>query len=382
VTSPPVEIVGAGPAGLSAALAANSLGRQVTVYEKRPDVGMRFHGDFQGLENWTSETDVLAELADFGIEPDFEHRPIYEFVCFDPGGREHRVCSPRPVFYLLRRGSEAGTLDQGLKSQALAAGVDIRFSERRRRLASGGIVGEGPHRADAIAAGFQFETDMADGCYGVMSERLAPGGYSYLLVDRGRGTVASCLFTDFHNERHYVEATVDFFQRNVGLRWRSRTPFGGSGNYHRVATASVGDHLYVGETPGFQDGLFGFGLRYALRSGHLAGRACGSPSSYEHAWRDRLAGLNAASLFNRRLFELLGDPGRRLLIRRSLSGGDPRLLLQRIYAPVAWKVALARLLPSRPLLRATRAEAGCDCTWCRCHRDGLAPIPGGASGTG
>lgn len=364
-----IEVVGAGPAGLSAALTARAAGARVTVYEKRADVGMRFHGDFQGLENWTSETDVLAEIAGLGIQANFDCRPIYEFVCFDPRGRAHPVRSARPIFYLIRRGRDAGTLDQGLKAQALEAGVEIRFNSRRQRLETGGIVAEGPHRADVIAAGYQFETDMSDGCYGAISEDLAPAGYSYLLVDRGRGTVATCMFADFHNERRYVDATVAFFERTVGLRWRDRARFGGSGNFHRVATASVGDRLYVGETPGFQDGLFGFGLRYAMVSGHLAGRTGGCAEAYDRAWRERLAGLNAASLFNRRLFELLGDPGRCFVIRRSVAGGDPRRLLQRIYAPARWKLALARRLPSRPLLRHTRPAEGCDCTWCRCHRE-------------
>ena len=375
VNAPTLEVVGAGPSGLSAALAARAAGARATVYEKRPDVGMRFHGDFQGLENWTSDTDVLDELAGVGIDANFDCRPVYEFVCFDPGGRAHGVRSGRPIFYLVRRGSDAGTLDQGLKAQALQAGVEIHFSERRRRLEAGGIVAEGPHRADAIAAGYQFETDMADGCYGAMSEALAPGVYSYLLVDRGRGTIATCMFADFHNERQYVERTVAFFRRTVGLQWRDPRRFGGSGNFHRVATASVGDHLYVGEAPGFQDGLFGFGLRYALLSGYLAGRGGGSPEAYDRAWRARLAGLNAVSLVNRRLFEVLGDRGRRFVIRRAVAGGDPRVLLQRIYAPAAWKLAVARWLPSRPLLGHADPVQGCECTWCRCHRDATASAP-------
>ena len=59
-TTHSVEMVGAGPAGLSAALAARASGADVVVYEKRSDVGQRFHGDFQGLENWTHEGDVRS----------------------------------------------------------------------------------------------------------------------------------------------------------------------------------------------------------------------------------------------------------------------------------------------------------------------------------
>ncbi len=369
MTARMLEIVGAGPSGLSAALAARACGADVTVYEKRPDVGARFHGDFQGLENWTSTTDVLAELEHWGIQANFSHTPIDEIVFLSSDGAAHTLRATEPIFYLLRRGRDAGTLDQALKTQALAAGVTIRFGDRRRHLSGGGVVAEGPHRADVIAAGYVFETDMANGCYATVSDRLAPAGYSYLLVDQGRGTVATCLFKHFHDERQYLDATVEFFRREVGLRWHSARRFGGSGNYQRVASVRSGDHYYVGESAGFQDALFGFGLRYAFGSGHLAGRSLADNGNYEKAWSARLSGLNAASVFNRWLYARLGDRSRRMLLERAVPGRDPRRVLQRLYAPTRWKSALARCLPSTPLLRTEHTRADCDCTWCRCQRD-------------
>ena len=365
-----LEIVGAGPAGLSAALAARSLNAEVIVYEKRPDVGARFHGDFQGLENWTRREDVLAELDQSGVDTNFDHTPVYEILCFDPAGAGHRINSSLPIFYLVRRGSEPGTLDHALKRQALQAGVTIRFNDRHRHLTPSGVVAEGPHRADVIAAGYVFETDMANGCYAVISDRLAPAGYSYLLIEQGRGTVAACLFNDFHNERRYVESTVEFFREKVGLRWRSARPFGGSGNFGLVRDAVVGGRLYAGEAAGFQDALFGFGLRYALCSGHLAGVACatGSVSDYNSRWRARIGALNAASIWNRWLYTRLGDRGRRLILRRIVARRDAGALLHRVYRPAAWKTALARMVPARPLLRPAQLRSDCDCTWCRCHK--------------
>ncbi len=219
-----------------------------------------------------------------------------------------------------------------------------------------------------IAAGYVFTTDMANACYVAVSEHLAAGGYSYLLVDRGRGTVATCLFARFHEERRYLDETLTFFQRHVGLRWREAKRFGGTGNFQRVEQAATHNRLYAGEAAGFQDALFGFGLRYALVSGHLAGSTSGSPDAYTRAWRGRLRALNATSVLNRWLYARLGDRGRQLVLKHAVAGRDPRRLLQRIYAPVHWKAAVARWLPSPPLLRAEHARADCDCTWCRCHR--------------
>jgi flavin-dependent dehydrogenase len=362
-----VEISGAGPAGLSAALAARARGAEVTVYEARSDAGARFHGDFQGLENWTSETDVIAELANFGIRADFSHTPVYEVVWFDPDGVERTVNAASPIFYLVRRGRDPGTLDQALKAQALEAGITIRFNQRRRHLPERSLVAEGPHRADVIVTGYVFETDMADGCYVAIAERLSPGGYSYLLVNKGRGTIAACLFDRFHDERQYLEATVAFFKRNVGVRWHTAQRYGGTGNYHCVERAVLGNRLYAGEAAGFQDALFGFGLRYALVSGYLAGSADGSALAYEDAWHRRLSGLNSASILNRWLYARLGDRGRKFLFRKALTGQDPRHFLGRIYKSAYWKTLIAKCLPSQPLLHSEHFLPGCDCTWCRCQ---------------
>lgn len=364
-----IEIVGAGPAGLGAALAARATGADVLVYEKRRDVGARFHGDFQGLENWTTDTDVLSELAGFGIETTFDHTPVCEIVCFDPDGIPHEMRSSSPVFYLVRRGSEPGTLDHALKTQALNAGIEIRFGNRHRHMPNGGIVAEGPHRADVIASGYVFETDMANGCYAAVADRLAPAGYSYLLIDRGRGTLATCVFKHFHNERRYLENTVEFFQQAVGLRWKNARRFGGSGNYDRVQNPLISNRSYVGEAAGFQDALFGFGLRHALTSGYLAGASDEAWTHYESQWRARLGGLNAVSIVNRWLYAWLGDRGRRVVLRRFAAGQDPRRLLQRIYAPSRLKTTIAKWIPRKPLWRTERIRGGCDCAWCRGHRD-------------
>lgn len=374
MNGPRVEIVGAGPSGLSAALAARARGAEVTVYEKRPDVGARFHGDFQGLENWTSETDVLAELERLGIGATFAHTPVYEVVCFDPDGTHHTVQATHPIFYLVRRGKESGSLDQALKIQAIDAGVELRFGQRVRHI-SQGVVAEGPHRADVIATGYVFDTDMANGCYVVVGNQLAPAGYSYLLIDQGRATIATCLFDRFHEEKRYLDNTVDFFTREVGLRWQNRQRFGGSGNYQRVARVVVGDRCYVGESAGFQDALFGFGLRYALISGHLAGQDTGY--AYEQAWRTRLGGLNSASVFNRWLYTRLGDWGRRTVLRHAVRGHDPRRLLQRIYAARRYKATVARWLAD-PMPLSAAGPTNCDCTWCRCQREAPRPTGGRA----
>src|SRR3546814_11054209 len=86
----PVTVVGAGPAGLACAIALARAGRHVVVREWHRDVGARFHGDFQGLENWSDERDALDELAAAGIQATFEHHPVLQGTVYDPRGNLYR----------------------------------------------------------------------------------------------------------------------------------------------------------------------------------------------------------------------------------------------------------------------------------------------------
>ncbi len=367
-----IHISGAGPSGLAAALTLAKSGRQVIVHEHNPDVGSRFHGDFQGLENWTTQEDVLEELQRIGVDPGFEHTAFKDLTVFDPEGREHVFHATHPLFYLVRRGAASGTLDASLKQQALAAGVEIRFKDPCDHLPQGGIAAIGPHGSDAMAVGYVFETDMVDAAFGAVSDRLAPKGYSYVLIAKGRGTVASCLFEDYHREKEYVARTVEFFKEKIGLQMKNERHFGGIGNFMVPRTARKGRTLYVGEAAGFQDALWGFGMRYAMLSGHLAAQSVldGAPQKYDSVWQDRLGGQLRSSIVNRYLYEKLGDGGYTGLLRHADEGADPRAWLRDYYAESWWKSALFPL--ARRAVRTSRKEAacpmeGCDCTWCHCQ---------------
>lgn len=367
-----IHIVGAGPAGLTAALTAARAGWRAVVHEQRPDVGGRFHGDLQGIENWTTRGDVLDELADLGVDPSFDFQACRDGAFYDPEGREYVYRSAKPLFYLVRRGRDPGTLDQHLKVQALAAGVEIRFRDPVTRLPQGGIVAGGPRRPDAIAVGYVFETHRADGVFGVLSDRLAPKGYSYLLVSRGRGTVAACLFADFHREKLYLERTISFFREKAGLAMSNPVRFGGSGNVLLPSTARHGNILFAGEAAGFQDALWGFGMRLAMLSGHLAARAhvAGTPTDYDGLWRRRLGGLLQVSMVNRYAFSRMGDNGYLRLMRSIGRAADAREWLRRHYSPSLGKRLFFPI--ARRTARSRRAPpgcalSGCDCTWCRSH---------------
>lgn len=363
-----VQIAGAGPAGLAAAITLARAGRRVTVHEAQPEVGYRFGGDLQGIENWTTERDALDVLRDDGITTAFARVACREGTAFDAWGEAHPVRSRAPLFYMVERGPGRGSLDRALLEQALALGVDVRFGSRLEQLEGPGILAVGPKAADAIAVGYHFETNMEDGFWAICDETLAPQGYAYLLVMNGRGTVKSCMFTGFKQERAYVARTVEAFRRLAGLEMKHAQPHGGVGNFRVPVSARSGRHPVAGEQAGFQDRLWGFGIRLAIRSGVLAARSFLNSADYESSSRRELRPWLRTALINRALYGALGNRGFRWALKYQATR-DARAVLHRLYQPAFARLALLPWASAR--YRGRRREkschdADCACVWCRC----------------
>jgi len=367
-----IQIGGAGPAGLSAAITLAKAGRRVLVHETQGEVGYRFDGDFQGLENWSTRQDVLDLLREIGITTEFATLPCSRSYAFDAWGERYDLIGSKTLFYMVERGPRPGTLDTAMLEQARGLGVEVRFNSRLDRLEGPGILAAGPKAADAIAVGYHFETAMEDGFWVILDDELAPQGYAYLLVMNGRGTVKSCMFSDFKQEHLYVERTVAAFQRLVGLEMVNPRPHGGAGNFHIPARAVTGVHPVVGEEAGFQDFLWGFGMRYAILSGVLAARSLLEGKDYNLLWRREIEPLMKSSMVNRAIFGMLGNRGYRWVLQRNQTQHwDAHRSLHWIYQQGPFK----RLLQpwARLRYRSQRRDKSCDhvnctCVWCR-HGD-------------
>lgn len=373
-----VSIVGAGPAGLACAIVLARADYPVIVHEQRPHVGGRFHDDFQGLENWSADDDVLEELARNGIEPTFERHAVYSGIAFDARGGRYEIKAQSPLYYLVRRGSGQGTLDHSLLAQAIAIDVDVRFADRVKHVEGRAVLGGGPRVADAIAAGYVFDTDMPDSDWICFANQLAPLGYAYLLIHGGRGTVASCMFTGFKCEAEYVARTVAMFRERVGLKMRNERRFGGYANFRLPRTAMQGGHLVIGEQAGFQDALAGFGMRYALQSGFLAARSIIEDIDYTTLWQRELLPSLKASVANRFILSTIGDRGSRFVLAHWLKGADARHRLKQLYGGSSWTRLLFPIARCR--YRAALRDRSCDhqqcsCAWCRCAAEEYAVQP-------
>lgn len=338
------EIAGAGPAGLAAAITLAQAGVPVVVHEARGRVGQRFGRDLQGLENWSHKADVLEEMQGFGLTIEFETRVFNEGVAFDAWGTRYYSTSRDPLFYMVVRGPGTGSLDDALYRQACELGVEVRFQSRLTEIHGCGIWATGPRAADALACGYHFDTDMDHGFWVICDNRLAPGGYAYLLVMNGKGTVKSCQFHDFKRCREYADATVTAFEQRVGLQMTNPRWHAGVGNFCIPHSAMRGQHPVAGEQAGFQDTLWGFGIRHALRSGVMAARALMDGSCYEKQWRTSIGGLMQASVVNRMFYSMMGNYGYRRFLHHQARQTDVRQFLRRYYrlTPVKriiWPVA-------------------------------------------
>ena len=213
---------------------------------------------------------------------------------------------------------------------------------------------------------------MEDTAAAILDDTLAPKGYTYLLVHRGKATMATCMFRDFKNEREYFERTVATF-KNVfpKLNITDAKEFGGYGNFFFDKPVFENGKYYIGEAAGLQDCLWGFGMRYAMTSGYLAAKALIENKDYEALVRDNLIPMQKASLVNRFIFELLGNNGYRYCINY-LAGGNamkkvkkqynPSFLKNLIYPIASWKYK------SRLVDKGCHGE-NCACVWCRCRKE-------------
>jgi flavin-dependent dehydrogenase len=309
-----IKILGAGPSGLVAAINLAKAGYKVSVFEKNSDCGLRFNGDFQGLENWTQKIDILDELRLMNININFHCQAIYNMNFYDYKLNKKDFFSERPMAYLVRRGALSETLDYCLKQQAIEVGVSIIFNKKIND-DEADIIAKGPTSADVIAKGITFETDMADSVIVFLDDEIAPKGYAYLLISRGNGCLVTVLFKHIKKEKEYYERMRDKVAKAIRLDIRNEKEFGGFGNFFLGQKYLYANKLYIGEGAGLQDFLAGFGMRYAMVSGYLAAKSIIENKDYNEFINERFGGQLKAGVSNRFLFEKLGNRGYQLLIK-------------------------------------------------------------------
>ena len=337
-----IRIAGAGPSGLAAAIALAKAGRAVEVHEAKSDVGTRFIGDLQIIEGASEHEPVPRFFDRIGIDRNFYFRPADWATFYDHRRTARVIRSGEPYGWFIRRGPEDGTLDRGLLAQARAAGANVIFGSR---ISDADIVATGPASPDGLAKEMTWRTDEPERIDVFFNHKLSPGGYSYVFILDGFATFGCAIVSDFKRIDDYFDHSVAAAQRLHRFEVPAVTRTGYSYmNFHLKHYATNGSSRYVGEAAGFQDYLFGLGIRYALTSGHLAARSILEERSFDELWQSELGAKQETSLVNRFLYESGGNFGLAMFVSRAARARDFRRYLSGWHQHRWWKAMLAPMV--------------------------------------
>lgn len=339
-----IKIGGGGIAGLSAAINLRLVGFDVVVYETNQDIGCHRHNDWEGLENWTNNEDVVDFLKRTNIKIGFLNHPCFEVVGVDAELNKYKVTSKVPFFYIIKRGSTPDSLDQCLKKQAHEIGVHFEFN-RSVQPQEVDIVATGcSEKSYGIALGINFTTDLPNTVVCILNNSLAPQAYAYLITINNQATIATCFITlKKHLEiiRHHLDNTISQLQKLFKFSIKDPQHFACRANLGFLKDKSK---IRIGEAGGLQDGLLGFGMRYAFWSGYLAAHAILKTNNYQKAseayWRQvekEIYPLLKTSVVNRVIYEFFTNKTYKRLLKKLAMMPDLRKFAQKQYQPSLYK---------------------------------------------
>ena len=332
-----IDILGAGLSGLAAATILAKAGKDVHVHEIRKDSGARFDGDFQGIENWTSDIDFFDEMRGWGLDPDEFKSNAFDVI--DLIHPDDIITNPKTkgaAFRVVERGTDEHCIDQGFKRMATTAGAKIYYNSKVDPNDCD-IIAAGPKDSSAIAFGEIFHTDHPNHVAFQLNDKLAPGAYSYLIVIDGVGLICTCLWRQQKKSGRYLNETIAWYDQHYKLNRKPIKRVGGKGDFSLPTKYIHENKIYVGEAGGLQDFMWGFGMRYAITSGVLAAQSILEECNYETEVKKRLVPLIKISAINRFLMNRVGDRGFKMVARYWMRDqkrkGDGLRFMKWVYQP-------------------------------------------------
>ncbi|MFT5207330.1 MAG: flavin-dependent dehydrogenase [Candidatus Omnitrophota bacterium] len=317
-----VLISGAGPSGLAAAIYLKQHGIDVEIHEAKSTVGTRWRRGSQILENVSEKTDIIEEFKRLGIKINFNTSAVQNVTLWNGGETKANFESKLPLGYYVNRGNHPGDFDRGLYDQAVELGVNIIFGSRKK-CEDVHIVATGPRRVDGIGKEITFSTQAEDRMTVMLDPELAPGGYAYLFIAKGHATIGMAILGRYKEIDTFFIKTIERFSHLEGVDIQR----GGEANLYAnffLQKSGPSPVNFVGEAGGFQDYLFGFGMRYAVQSGTLAAKCLIEGKSFEKLSNQFLLKKQKISLWNRFFYERFQKWLPKYFINQAQKSGDIR----------------------------------------------------------
>ncbi len=336
----PIKILGGGISGLTAAINLKKAGFDVEVHERKDYCG-KSSRDFQFLENWTSNEDVLGTLRAMHIEIDFYVKPWYSQEIISPKLKRYLGNSIKPFMYLVKRGEREGSIDKALEEQTKKSQIKIFYHSNLAR-EEADIIATGSKSPTFVVTGVLFKFKHPDKSIVLLDNDLSSRCYSYFIVDDGMGEIACINPKGFNGYGHRLELTVKKFESLLNRKIdHIEERFTSVVNFGYLKRAKFNGQYFVGEAAGFQDQLAGFGMMYAFKSGYCAARSIAEGVEYDRLWKKDFLKFLEISSKNRSIYDGLSNEdfdrfvailgSENPIVRRLRGGDDFQSIMRRLY---------------------------------------------------
>ena len=324
-----IHIAGGGPAGLTAAIQLKKAGFDPVIFEKECKVGAGRHGDYEGLDNWIFSRKVPAFFKQTGFNfNDLTTYPISKFFVHTLFGKPITIQNNHPFFYMVKRGSGINDLDYQLYRQCKEIGV--RFELGKKGPENSHIIATGSRKAAAYIRGINFNTKLKNQVHLLLGSQFAPKGYAYLIIINGKGTLATAFKKRIKCSINFLEDTRDYFN-SIGISISNEITFGSRGSFS-LPFGTMHQPYKIGEAGGFQDYLFGFGIRMSMMSGQAAALSIIGKKNDSQIIVKELNQKRRLSFVNRMMYEQLSDKRMAGLAIKLSENSNPLSVLADAYA--------------------------------------------------
>ena len=358
----PIHIMGAGLSGLAAAITLAKEGVEVHVHDVRKDSGERFDGDFQALENWSMDADFFDQLNEWGYDTnEFKATEFSVVDLIHPDDEITKTHTPKVAYRIVERGTSDHTIDQGFKRMAIAAGANLHYKSRVKE-EDCQIIACGPKGTSAVAYGEIFKTNHPNHIAFQLNDKLAPGSYSYLIIIDGIGLICTCLWRKQRGTDRFLNETIAWYQKHYpDIDMVPIKRVGGKGDFTINKNYFQDGRYYVGESGGLQDFMWGFGMRMAVWSGHLAAQDILGNCDYETEVRKQLMPYVKTSVANRFLMNRVGDRTFKRMCKAWMKDqkkrGDGLIWIGKLFRPT-WYKSLLYILVNPFMLKSDSKAMG------------------------